>query len=220
MFVLLLLQLAACGGGGGDDASSGGTSPDADLHVGTFIDSAVSGLGFTSPSGAGVTDDAGQFNYAANETVRFAVGEVVLGEAVGATVLSPLDLVPDSAGIDDPRVLYADRLLKDNRLPPRGFRRSEAAAGTEIILGGVSDSDFNLEDAAGGSGADAVHYRIPLADSVGPYTARVRVLYQSIRPSFVAGLHGDGDRVERFRTMYRMLPPTVEQLASTQQVQN
>ncbi|BCO30886.1 hypothetical protein TspCOW1_09890 [Thiohalobacter sp. COW1] len=114
-------------------------------------------------------------------------------------------------------LLYADRLLKDNRLPPRGFRRSEAAAGTEIILGGISDSDFNLEDAAGGSGADTVHYRIPLGTTTGPYTAQVRVLYQSIRPSFVAGLHGDGDRVERFRTMYRMRPPPVEALADMEQ---
>ena len=123
----------------------------------------------------------------------------------------------DSNGHVNHVLLYADRLLKDNRLPPRGFRRSEAAAGTQIILGGVADSDFNVEDVDGGSGADTVHYRIPLGATAGPYSARVRVLYQSIRPSFVAGLHSDGELVERFRTMYRMLPPPVEELAGMQQ---
>lgn len=111
-------------------------------------------------------------------------------------------------------LLYADRYLKDNRIPPRGFRRAGAVEGTEIELGGVVDVDFSPEDADGGSGSDRVRYRIPLGNSVGPYQVEARLLYQSIRPSFVAGLHGSGDRVERFRTMYKMLPPRVEELAT------
>lgn len=111
-------------------------------------------------------------------------------------------------------LLYADQYLKDNRLPPRGFRAADAADDTGIVLGGVADADFNAEDADGGSGADTVHYRIPLGAGTGPYRVEARLLYQSIRPSFVAGLHGGSGRVERFRTMYKMLPPTVEMLGS------
>lgn len=117
-------------------------------------------------------------------------------------------------------LLHADRLLKDNRIPPRGFRQAGAVTGTEIELGDVADADFNVEDAQGGSGADGVRYRIPLASTVGPYRVQVRLLYQSIRPSFVAGLHGDGGRVARFRTMYKMLPPLAEELARVEQLLN
>lgn len=120
----------------------------------------------------------------------------------------------DSNGHVNHVLLYADHYLKDNRLPPRGFRASAAVAGTGIVLGGVNDADFNTEDASGGSGTDTVHYRIPLGTGTGPYQVEAHLLYQSIRPSFVAGLHGDSGRVERFRTMYRMLPPPVEVLAS------
>jgi len=111
-------------------------------------------------------------------------------------------------------LLYADHYLKDDRIPPRGFRQRAAVTGTEIVLGGVPDRDFNAEDADGASGSDQVHYRIPTDAAGGPYQITVQLLYQSIRPGFVAGLHADGGRVERFRSMYKALPPPAEQLAS------
>ncbi|MEJ2645201.1 MAG: hypothetical protein P8180_09755 [Gammaproteobacteria bacterium] len=117
-------------------------------------------------------------------------------------------------------LLYADRYLKDDRIPPRGFRQRAAIKGTEIVLGGVADSDFNTEGADGGSGSDQVHYRIPTRTTGGPYQVTVQLLYQSIRPGFVAGLHADGARVERFRTMYKMLPPPAEELASVVRTAN
>ncbi|MGF1643191.1 MAG: hypothetical protein ACFCUJ_06065 [Thiotrichales bacterium] len=126
----------------------------------------------------------------------------------------------DTNGTIHHTLLYADRYLKDNRIPPRGFRSSEAVAGTEIVLGAVADADFNTEDAQGGSGVDRVHYRIPLGDARGPYQVTARLLYQSIRPSSIAALHGKGERVTRFRAMAEQRPPLVEELATVTRALN
>ncbi|MGF1546044.1 MAG: hypothetical protein ACFCUG_01805 [Thiotrichales bacterium] len=139
------------------------------------------------------------------DPAQVAVYEAVLGDTNG-TITHTL--------------LYADRYLKDNRIPPRGFHAANAIAGTEIVLGEVTDADFNAEDAQGGSGSDRVHYRIPLGAARGPFQVTVRLLYQSVRPSFIAALHGKGERVTRFRAMAAQRPPLVEELATVTRTLN
>lgn len=112
-------------------------------------------------------------------------------------------------------LLYADHYLKDNRIPPRGFVRSAVVNGVTGIAGAAAnDPDFNAEDANGGSGQDIVHYNVNVDGYSGPFRAEARLLYQAVRPGFVYGLHSSNARVERYKTMYEQLPPSVERLSS------
>ncbi|MEH6564808.1 MAG: carboxylesterase family protein [Halopseudomonas sp.] len=94
----LLLPLAGCLGGSGSD-------DDDNTRTGTFVDSAVAGLDYQTAGGAsGKTSDTGEFTYASGETVSFAIGDLALGEAVGAEMLTPLSIIDGASGVDDQRV--------------------------------------------------------------------------------------------------------------------
>lgn len=114
-------------------------------------------------------------------------------------------------------LLHANSYLKDNRIPPQGFTNSTAVNIEQQTLpaGTHGDADFNQLAGSEGSGTDTVHYRIPLAGQDGPYTVEARLLYQSVQPAFVKGLHSDAELVNRFKVMYEQLPPRAETLAST-----
>ena len=75
------------------DGSSGSSKRD-NTRTGVFVDSPVEGLRYDSGSREGVTDAQGTFEYRGSESVVFHIGEFKLGEAQGAEVLTPLDLVP------------------------------------------------------------------------------------------------------------------------------
>ncbi|MBK6740702.1 MAG: hypothetical protein IPG64_24105 [Haliea sp.] len=78
----ILALLCACSGGNGD-------SP----LYGQFIDSAVSGIRYSTATRAGVTDSEGRFEYEAGQTVSFYLGDLYLGDAPAAAIISPFDLV-------------------------------------------------------------------------------------------------------------------------------
>lgn len=104
--MVLALPLAGCLGGGG-------SSDDDDVRSGTFVDSPVAGLNYQgSQTGASTTSDSGTFNYRSGETLTFAIGDLVLGSAAGAEMLTPLDMVSGAAGADDQRVLNQLILLQ------------------------------------------------------------------------------------------------------------
>lgn len=113
-------------------------------------------------------------------------------------------------------LLHADHYLKDNRLPPAGFTaaRAQAIEPQMVPVGVAGDGDFNRGAEGEGSGTDTVHYRIDTTGFTGPFSVDARLLYQSIRPSFVHSMHSDAPRVNRFRSMYDAVPPPVEVLAS------
>ena len=77
----LITTLAACGGGG----SSG-------LSVGYFVDSAVKGLGYSTATQSGVTDESGKFSYLSGETVTFSLYGKDLISPLGFSYLTPFDL--------------------------------------------------------------------------------------------------------------------------------
>ncbi len=98
--------ISACSGGGSDTPP-----PAATPSTGVFIDSAVSGLQYKTPSRSGYTNNAGEFKYLPGETISFSVGGIDLGSAIAAAVLSPLSLVPDAQDVTDTRVTNIVRLL-------------------------------------------------------------------------------------------------------------
>jgi len=81
------LFFTACGGGGG-----GGTAVGSEQQ-GQFFDSIVIGLYYETPTLSGFTDAQGRFSYRDGETIQFFVGDVLLGEAVGQSIITPVELV-------------------------------------------------------------------------------------------------------------------------------
>lgn len=112
-------------------------------------------------------------------------------------------------------LLHADGLLKDNRLPPAGFTVTEAAAlEPQIVPVGVGgDTDFNNDGSGEGSGSDLVAYQVDTGGRAGPFSVEARLLYQSIKPSFVESMRSSAPRVVRFKVMYDSIPPPAEELA-------
>jgi hypothetical protein len=104
-------MISACGGGGDDP----GTEPETRL-TGYFIDAAVAGLQYacdgSGGSTAGITSTSGAFEYAPGATCLFVVGGVPLGQAAGAVLVSPVDLVPGALGPGDPAVVRIAQFLQ------------------------------------------------------------------------------------------------------------
>lgn len=154
VFLLVILQLTACGGGGGsaggatgntgevvntpdsengtgntNDSSpgAGGISTGGDdtaLRSGRFVDSPVSGLTYVTLTTSGITDGVGTFNYHIDETVSFYIGDIFLGQATGAPVITPFDLVGGVAGESDVIVSNIARFLQsidDDEDPSNGI---------------------------------------------------------------------------------------------------
>lgn len=112
--------LSACGGGGGGGGPSG-----------TFLDSAVAGLDYNTSAGSlGTTDANGRFRYEAEGVqVTFFVGDIVVGIAPGAAVLTPLDLVAFAIDETDDEVTNIARFLQTIDLdldPSNGIEIPEA----------------------------------------------------------------------------------------------
>ena len=91
--LLLVSCLWGCGGGGG-----GGVYIPASSQVratGVFIDGPVQGLAYaTTPGGIkGVTGAGGTYEYLPGDTVKFTIGDLVIGSATAKGVITPIDLV-------------------------------------------------------------------------------------------------------------------------------
>lgn len=88
-----------------DGSSSSSSSSDPKVRTGTFVDSAVSGLDYQgSRTAASSTDESGQFRYVPGETLSFAIGDLDLGTAEGAEVLTPLSITEGASSAQDQRV--------------------------------------------------------------------------------------------------------------------
>ncbi|WP_151900425.1 hypothetical protein [Sulfurimonas hydrogeniphila] len=90
---ILGLSLIGCGGGGGGDGLSNESTPTDTTpatYTGTFVDSPVQGLQYSTATLSGITDNQGRFNYKDGETVTFKIGNLVLGSAIGGNVITPL----------------------------------------------------------------------------------------------------------------------------------
>lgn len=94
VLLFLLITLTACGGGSStpSNAAAGNASSSSDLLTGAFVDNPVENLRYETPTFRGFTLDNGEFSYHAGETVKFYVGDILIGEAPGAATITPFDL--------------------------------------------------------------------------------------------------------------------------------
>jgi len=92
-FCCVVLTFAGCGSGGGSSSSSS-TS----FSVGTFVDSYVAGLTYSSsPSGlTGLTDSEGRYEYTPADIVTFSIGGIQLGSCLAGEFVTPMSIFPDN----------------------------------------------------------------------------------------------------------------------------
>ena len=120
LIVAVTIGLIGCGGGGGGDGSGLNSASVSGIQEGVFVDSPVQGLHYETNTQSGTTDVNGKFFYMDGETVTFSMGDLVLGEALGAPVMTPIDMVPDATDETHPTVTnmlrFMQTLDEDNNL--------------------------------------------------------------------------------------------------------
>lgn len=121
--VAAALLLSACGDDNDDTPA---------VQTGKLVDSAVSGVEYSSPSQSGVTGANGEFQYKAGETVTFKIGGLSLGQAGGKGTLLLQDLAGGLNGDGSLSDLTLNRAvflqsLDSDQDPANGLQISEAA---------------------------------------------------------------------------------------------
>ena len=81
-------------------------------NTGVILDSAVEGLYYETGTLSGVTDAVGTFSYMFGEIVKFYIGDVLIGQALGKPFLTPVDLVPGATNQTHPTVTNISRFLQ------------------------------------------------------------------------------------------------------------
>ncbi len=107
--------------------------------------------------------------------------------------------------------------LKDNRLPPIGFRKDHFSYDTVAIIGeAFSDDNFNIElpptetDPGGGNGTDIIHYHIPLNGFSGMINVVANVHYQSLPPRWMEEMFNESTpEINLFENMYNNADPSI-----------
>ncbi len=156
--VVFALFLAACGGGGGDSASTPGPTPTPtptpaptpappektqEVFTGAFIDSPVQGLHYSTTSGhSGTTNQAGEYDFEAGDSVIFKVGDLALPEVTATEVVTPLEIMA-SKSTRHPSVVNLIRLLQS--LDEDGDS-SNGIVLSETLIAKLNDSPLNAED--------------------------------------------------------------------------
>lgn len=79
--------------------------------TGVFVDSPVEGLQWVSGNRTGFTDVTGAFKYISGDTVQFYIGDILIGEALGNSVIIPIDLVIGAQDINNATVINIVRFL-------------------------------------------------------------------------------------------------------------
>jgi len=116
------------------------------------------------------------------------------------------EMVPGDVAGNFTNVLErGDKALKDNRLTPQGFTTTHAAYDTTRIIGSaLNDPDFNrFPDGKEGSGADNLHFHIPINGYSGTFSVTAKVWYQSLPPKWMAPLFAySSPEIDSFRHMF------------------
>jgi hypothetical protein len=97
--------VAACGAGNDYHYSQ-------PLKKGVFLDSEVAGLNYATNTLSGITDANGTFEYRSNETIRFYIGNIFIGQTAAKSQVTPMDLFEGVSDIADSRITNLCRLLQ------------------------------------------------------------------------------------------------------------
>jgi hypothetical protein len=101
------------------------------------LDSAVDGLGFSTPSLSGLTQNGGEFQYRSGEVMTFFITNTVLGQTLGADIITPLQLA-QTQSLDNPQVINTVRLLQT--------LDEDATASNGIVINAQTSQKFFEQD--------------------------------------------------------------------------
>ncbi len=120
----------------------------------------------------------------------------------------------DQEGSPTWSLLRGARYLKDNRIPPRGFRATGPQAASIAVRGeATTDGNFHADE----GGQDTVHYCVPLLEPEGRLRVEVELFYQSVPPEAVERLlHSNGPEANSFARMFTRQPNRPEVVARAQ----
>lgn len=90
------------------------------------------------------------------------------------------ELITDAAGDLTTSFMSYKSRVKDNRIPPRGWRPDGPDAGVTHAVGVGNDSNYSE-----GNGASVVTYNVALDNVRGPISAEATLYYQSIPPYYL-----------------------------------
>jgi len=151
-----VIMLSGCSGGGDSDPPQSTVTP----SIGVFVDSAVAGLHYETPTYTGTTNSAGEYEYQPGERVTFSIGGIVLGSSVAGPVITPLSLVPGASDATHPVVTNIVRLLltmDEDGNPDNGISLSAAA----VTASANQSVDFNASDFAADPGMSDLLAALP-----------------------------------------------------------
>lgn len=108
-------------------------------------------------------------------------------------------VMADGAGSVTTGLMSAERLLKDNRLLPRGF--DAARGGDRVAVRGSAASDGNFT-----AGGDRVRYSVAVDAAAGPFTVTAELWFQPIAYRWAENLAAyDAFETQRFVRYYRAM---------------
>ena len=134
--------------------------------TGVLVDAPIEGVTFETFTQQGVTNNLGQFKYVQDETVKFSVGNIVLGEVTGAPLITPVELTGGANPIDQAAInqLVFLQSIDEDQDPLNGITVSAAtltAAATQTL-------DFTLDSTAFTSAVAPVVTTITSVNPTGP----------------------------------------------------
>lgn len=124
MILILCFVFLFTGCGGGNDSSIDDTA----IDQGYFLDSVVEGLSYVSDENFGTTDSQGIFIFQAGSTVLFSIGDIIIGETLAKSTITPVDLVKGATDESNPTVNAISRFLQtldDDADPSNGITINE-----------------------------------------------------------------------------------------------
>ena len=143
----LVMGLASCGGDTGFVAAGSPEAPvELTLH-GVFIDSAVEGVRVESGRLTSTTDNRGAFLYRSRSSVKFYIGDILLGETEGASLITPIELVDGASSVNHPTVTNIARFLQtldDDASPDNGIKITPTVF--NLGKGKVVNFDQSIDD--------------------------------------------------------------------------
>ncbi len=143
--LLTTLSLVACGGGGGGGVASVANAV-GEARRGVFLDSAVQGLTYITPTRSGVTAADGGFDYRQGESVVFKFGAIEFPPALAFATITPVDM-SETKSLNDPvvaNVAYLLQSLDADLNPNNGIQLPAAIAGS---MPAITPEDFALPTA-------------------------------------------------------------------------
>jgi hypothetical protein len=138
----LLVILYGCSSSDSSTPAGGGGTPSALTISGLFQDVEVKGLGFSTASGSGQTDQYGAYDYIAGEDITFTIGGVTLGTVPGAAGITPNDFGTGDTIINVARFIQS---LDADDDPTNGIDLTQAAA---ALAGTSISADAFVTDSA------------------------------------------------------------------------